>query len=184
MLFSNVFTAASLALFTTVTALPSPLPVTDIAERDVVARALPKDFAKHAAAAIHAFGPQKTKTMMHSGIGPQKAFKVASGKHLQTVETTIFKAIMDDDKHKKHVYKDTLKKYCIDKETYCDIKGGNLKDWVEAWAEISRQWALYAEKETTLATTKKGPDATSFYKTVEEPILKEHHVHITVDDKE
>ncbi|KAG6037306.1 hypothetical protein E4U41_005207 [Claviceps citrina] len=186
MLFSNFITAAALAASATVNALPNPAPLVAV-ERDdqggLVARALPKDFFKHATAAIKAFGPDKTKTMMHSGIGAPKAFQVAKKKKLQTVETTIFKAIMDDKKH-KNIYKDTLQKYCVDKKEYCDLKGGNLKDWVEAWDAISKSWAEYAEKETTLATTEKGPDAESFYKRIEEPILKEHHVKITVDDKE
>ncbi|KAK2596104.1 hypothetical protein QQS21_006451 [Conoideocrella luteorostrata] len=186
MLFSKLITTVALAASATINALPNPAPLIEVErdnERSIVARGLPKDFVKHAAAAIKAFGPEKTKTMMHSGIGASKAFQVSKGKKLQTVETTILKAIVDDKKH-KNTYKDTLQKYCVDKKEYCEIKGGNLKDWIEAWNTISKEWAEFAEKETTLATTKKGPDPDSFYKRIEERILNDRHIQITVDDKE
>lgn len=57
------------------------------------------------------------------------------------------------------------------------------EDWVEAWAQISRAWAQYAEDQTTLATHKGGPDATSFYKSIEEPILQQKGVRIEVDNE-
>lgn len=81
-------------------------------------------------------------------------------------------------------YKDTLQKYLVDKVDYLGVKGSDIKDWMAAWEIASQEWANFAENETTLATTKKGPNANSFFKRIEEPILTKHKVKITVDDKE
>ena len=116
---------------------------------------------------------------MHSGIGPANAARIARVKGLQTVETTMLYAVMKD----RALYKDTLAKYCLPKEQYCSQPDHTLADWVDAWAQISKAWAEYAEQQTTLATKAEGPDATSFYKTVEEPILQSRGVRITVDNQ-
>lgn len=106
--FSTIFNSAVLLAGTVVQALPNPHPVLGLEggydENVIVSRfPLPKDFMKHALQAITTKGPAKTKTMMHSGIGAEKAAKVARTKKLQTVETTIMLAIMDDVKSKKNV---------------------------------------------------------------------------------
>jgi hypothetical protein len=136
---------------------------------------IPSHFYADAVKAIAAYGPSSTKTMMHSGVGAGNAFKIAKAKGLQTVETTIFMSIAKD---KAGVYTDTLKKYCVTKETYCAGSDNTESEWVEAWTQISKAWAEYAECQTTLATTKAGPDSKSFYKKVEEPILKKAGVDI------
>ncbi|KAK7222254.1 hypothetical protein V2G26_010257 [Clonostachys chloroleuca] len=120
--------------------------------------------------------------MMHSGIGPAKAFQVAKVKKLETVETTILKAINNDKASKKDIYKDTLQKYCIPKADYCAIPSNNVNDWIEAWGVISKAWASYTTKETTLATVKEGPNSMSFYKVFEEPILTSNRVSIKIDN--
>ena len=179
MLFSK-FTAWALLAVTSI-ALPSPQAI-EVKAPDVSSietRAIPDKFYQHAVKAIKAFGPGSTKTMMHSHIGPAKAFQVAKKKELQTVETTIFKAVMAD---KDKEYKDTLKKYCVTKEDFCKSDEKKEKDWVEAWEAVSKAWAKYAEENTVLATDKNGPDEESFFKRIEEPILKENEVKVTVDD--
>jgi hypothetical protein len=115
---------------------------------------------------------------MHSGIGPQKAFRVAKEKGLQTVETTMFIAISKD----KEQYKDTLARYCVPKNQFCERESSSSQEWVQAWALISRAWAEYAEQQTTLATHKGGPGATSFYKVIEEPILQQKGVRINIEN--
>lgn len=107
MLLSNLFTSAVLLASAAVNALPHPIPAVRVEGIDnnvIVARGLPKEFLTHAAAAIRAFGPQKTKTMMHSGIGTAKALQIANAKSLQTLETTLSKAIIEDQRSKKNMY--------------------------------------------------------------------------------
>jgi hypothetical protein len=116
---------------------------------------------------------------MHSGIGPLNAVRIARGKGLQTVETTMRLAVI----HEPELYKDTLVKYCVPKDQFCAISDNPSEDWVEVWAQISRAWAQYAEDHTTLATHKGGPRATSFYKSIEEPILQEKCVRIDVENQ-
>uniref|UniRef100_A0A8H7TQA3 Uncharacterized protein n=1 Tax=Bionectria ochroleuca TaxID=29856 RepID=A0A8H7TQA3_BIOOC len=175
MLLSSFITPLALIASTVVVAYPVDTRTSGV----LVARTIPSKFAEHAAAAIKAFGPLHTKTMMHSGIGAIKASKVARSKKLQTVETTIFLAINADKTENE--YKDTLKKYCITKEQFCDSGAGTEADWKKAWGIISTAWANYVNKETTLVTTAAGPAADSFYKTFEEPILKSNNIQIHVD---
>lgn len=106
MLISQFITSAILLASTTVNALPFPTSVVKPFIRDefLLTRGIPQDLAKHAVAAIKAFGPPSSKTMMHSGIGPAKAFQVAKVKKLETVETTILKAINNDKASKKDMY--------------------------------------------------------------------------------
>jgi hypothetical protein len=98
---------------------------------------------------------------------------------LQTVETTITYATNGPD---KDLYKDTLGKYCVTKEQWCAQPDNPPEDWVDAWTVISRTWAKYAAEQTTLATHKGGPSVTSFFSTIEEPILKQSKVAINVDN--
>lgn len=172
MLFTKYIT---LALFAgTSIALPTPgANVTDVVE--IEARTIPSKLAADAAKAIRAYGPGATKTMMHSRIGPAKAFRVARGKNLQIVETTILKALNSD---RTGEYTDTLKKYCVTKEQWCTDEPDDA-DWVAAWAEISKAWATYAEEQTTLATNAEGPASDSFYEKYEKPILNNNKVTIT-----
>ncbi|KAG5974649.1 hypothetical protein E4U55_008120 [Claviceps digitariae] len=145
-----------------------------------MAPTLPKNFTKHVVQAIRAFCPLRN-TMMHSHIGPKKAFQIAREKGLKTVEQTILDAIGDDIKHKKYIYKDTLQVYNISRMEFVK-RGGDIEEWKAAWNEISRVWAEHAMHETLLATTKRGPGPKSFYRRIEEPILKKRNIKITVDD--
>jgi hypothetical protein len=117
--------------------------------------------------------------VMHSGIGAVNAVRVARSKGLQTVETTMALAVKADPV----LYKDTLGKFCITKEQFCTKPEHESTDWIEAWAQISKAWADYAEEQTTLATHSAGPDKDSFYKRVEEPILQGKGVRIITDDQ-
>lgn len=99
MLLSNL--VSPLLLAGVVAASPTNI-ASDYNDAVLVSRSIPKNFAAHAAAAIKAFGPSPSKTMMHSNIGAAKAFQVAKSKSLQTVETTIFQAIQADKKSKKN----------------------------------------------------------------------------------
>ncbi|KAI8930547.1 hypothetical protein NX059_012159 [Plenodomus lindquistii] len=141
-------------------------------------RTVPAKFVEHARAAIQKYAIGNTRTMMHSGIGPAQAFRIARMKGLQTIETTIMRAILEEGKEK---YQDTLAKYCVGKQPFCE-RGGTEQDWVEAWAQVSKEWANYAKEQTTLATHSGGPDAASFYKRIEEPILQAHDVQINVEN--
>ncbi|KAG6007461.1 hypothetical protein E4U54_008824 [Claviceps lovelessii] len=75
----------------------------------------------------------------------------------------------------------TLQKYDRSQEEFIGA-GGDAQDWVNGWSELSRLWAEHAETETTLATCKEGPDPNSFYRLIEEPVLKKRNVKITLDD--
>jgi len=116
---------------------------------------------------------------MHSGIGPRNAARIARRKGLQTVETTMHMAVS----YERELYKDTLVKYCVPKEQFCALPDNPDEDWREAWAQISMAWAQYTEEQTTLATHRGGPGATSFYKAIEEPILQQKGVRIEVDNQ-
>ncbi len=120
---------------------------------------------------------------MHSGVGASKAFQIAKSKGLQTVETTIYKAIYEDQLSGKGEYKDTLAKYCVAKDQFCADPQNNLDDWMQAWHVISGQWAGYARVKTELATTKTGPRPESFFNKDEKPVLQKNQVTIDVDDK-
>jgi hypothetical protein len=82
----------------------------------------------------------------------------------------------------KDLYKDTLGKYCVTKDQWCAQPDNPPEDWVDAWAQISATWAKYAADQTTLATHKGGPSVTSFFATIEEPILKQRKIAINVDN--
>jgi hypothetical protein len=166
----------SLALLaSTSLALPRP-EVHDHGVADISVRTLPSNFYRLAQQAIQQYGPGVTKTMMHSGIGPRNAFKVAKQLNLQIVETTILTAINKD----KKTYKG-LKAYCKKQDDFCNHSGRDGDEWVEAWNEISKAWAEYAQQKTTLAI-KEGqpPAATSFYERVEKKVLTDNGVQITV----
>ncbi|KAF2276884.1 uncharacterized protein EI97DRAFT_501075 [Westerdykella ornata] len=170
MRFSRIITSA-LCLFS-VQALTVP------EGKSLNTRTVPGELFNHAKEAIRKHAVGATRTMMHSGIGAPRAYQIAKSKGLQTVETTMALAVSKE----REKYKDTLVKFCVPKEQYCRGSESKLAEWKEAWGEISRAWAEYAEQRTTLATHKGGPATESFYKKIEEPILQRNGVSITIEN--
>lgn len=95
MLLSNVLAPVLLAF----SAIASPVesPENSLASRSIIPK-VPKTLAQHAANAIKEFCPDATKTMMHSGIGPVFAARLAKKKKLHTVEVTVTDAVRADKK--------------------------------------------------------------------------------------
>ncbi|KAF2018277.1 hypothetical protein BU24DRAFT_479697, partial [Aaosphaeria arxii CBS 175.79] len=194
MLFSNILTFALGLSVSTVSALPAHADgqVASLETRNLEARALSTALKnlifQDAFKAISRYGPPPTLTMMHSGIGPKQAFQVAKGKGLGIVESAVFKAVAADKASSKPQYKETLQKFCVTKAQFTAGESGcahteGVANWVDAWAEISRAWASYAQKSTVLATTQQGPRRESFYATIEKPTLQGRGIPITEEKK-
>lgn len=95
MLLSNIIAPILLAI--SAAAAPLDSSENSLAPRTIIPK-VPKILVVHAAAAMKAYCPDPTKTMMHSGIGAGVAAKLARKRHLMTVEATIEEAVSYDRK--------------------------------------------------------------------------------------